>query len=221
MTQVGAATPTTTNLAATGEKGANELGKDDFVKLLMAQLGNQDPTTPVDSEAFVAQLAQFASVELLQKMNTGLEAIVMAEAASNQSAAIDLVGKNISFESDAVTLGDTVPVPLAARVDGPASEVTVAIQDENGKTVRTLHLGATEGGPVAGSWDGLDDAGEPLPPGEYHVTVTATTVDGTAVDATPVHEGHVDGITFTSGVPELLVDGRRLKLSEILEVRSA
>src|SRR5450432_3182658 len=83
------------------------LGKDDFLKLLMAQMSNQDPSNPTDSSTFVAQLAQFANVEQLQSVNQSLDTLLVAQSSSNQTQAIGLIGKNVSYKSSSVTFDGT------------------------------------------------------------------------------------------------------------------
>jgi len=80
--------------------GSNKLGKDQFLQLLMAQLSHQDPTSPADGNAFVAQLAQFASLEMAQNTNSNLEQLLAGQAAGNQTSALGLVGKQVVFRTD-------------------------------------------------------------------------------------------------------------------------
>src|SRR5918911_1658535 len=93
--------------AASGSSSATptsktELGKDDFLKLLTAQLANQDPLQPVDNQAFIAQLAQFSSVEQLQGVSSRLDTLLLATASANQMNTASLVGKDVSFSADGV-----------------------------------------------------------------------------------------------------------------------
>src|SRR5262245_61991177 len=88
----------------TGPGSRTELGKNDFLKLLMAQLSHQDPMSPMDSEAFVAQLAQFASVEQLQGANSRLDGLLVSSAAAQQLSAVSLVGREVTYRSGALEL---------------------------------------------------------------------------------------------------------------------
>lgn len=199
-------------------RGSTELGKDQFVQLLMAQLQNQDPTSPVDSEAFVAQLAQFSSLEQLQGVSARLDSLVLAQASSNQLQTASLVGKDVLFSTDAVELPATGGTTVSGELSGPAESVTVTITDADGKTVRTLTVGRTPEGPVDIAWDGRDEAGVPLPAGAYTVKLAAADAEGKAVDVEPRGRGRVEGVSFANGYPELIVDGRKVKLSDVLEI---
>ena len=100
----------------------NELGKDAFLKLLIAELSNQDPTNPVEDREFISQMATFSSLEQMQNMNKTLES--MSEA--NKFSAVSYIGKAIAFTNDD---GEQVPA------------LVNAVWFENGKTI----LDTTEG----------------------------------------------------------------------------
>ncbi|WP_373049433.1 flagellar hook assembly protein FlgD [Vulgatibacter sp.] len=198
----------------------NSLGKDEFVKLLVTQLSNQDPTAPMDSKDFVAQLAQFANVELLQGVEGRLDALLVAQAANNQTAAAGLVGREVLYRTDEIQLGES-GATVVANLDAPAASVTVTIQDEAGNTVRTLRLGAAAEGPLDVAWDGRDDGGTLLPPGSYGVKIVAADTDGASVPVEQHARGVAHGVSFENGFPELLIGTTRIKLSEIVELHTA
>lgn len=201
--------------------GSSKMGKDEFVKLLMAQLSHQDPTSPMDSEAFVAQLAQFAHVELQQSANSQLESLVMAQAASNQMGAASLVGRDVVFSANTLKLTQGTPVPVHGHLAGPAAKVTAVIKDADGKVVRTLELGSKPEGDFAVSWDGLDDHGARLPSGDYTVQLTAADTGGKSVSVDTRVRGRVTGVSFQNGYPELVVAGTKIKLADVVEIDEA
>jgi flagellar basal-body rod modification protein FlgD len=94
--------------AAPAAPGATALGKDDFLKLLTAQLANQDPLQPVDNQAFVAQLAQFSSLEQLQGVSARLDDLLLATNASTQVTAASLVGKTVEYRNGVDASGKDV-----------------------------------------------------------------------------------------------------------------
>jgi len=196
----------------------NQLGKSDFLKLLMAQLANQDPLQPMDNQAFVAQLAQFASVEQLQAVGERLDTLLVAQASANQMGTASLVGRRVLFRADGVDLPAGGSADFTARLSGPADEVTVAITDASGALVRTLALGPRDGGDQAISWDGRDDRGNSLPAGHYQVIVSATRRDGREVSCSTVAGGTVDGVSFAEGVPMLLVGAARVRLADVVQI---
>ena len=103
-------------------RGWSALGKDEFLKLLMAQMGSQDPTSPSDSEAFVAQLATFAQLELQQSANSNLENILMAQASANQTSMTNFVGKDVTYRTDRLTLERGQPAVAQVRLAGDGRE---------------------------------------------------------------------------------------------------
>jgi flagellar basal-body rod modification protein FlgD len=199
----------------------SELGRDSFVRLLLSQLQSQDPTSPQSSEAFVAQLAQFTTVELMEKQAGHLEALLVAEAAGNQLGVASLVGKEVSFAANTITT-TTAGEPRDLTIDLPSSaeNVVVTVKDAEGRVVRTVNLGARATGQSPFTFDGLDNAGEPLPPGDYSFSVVAT-ASGKPVEATILQHGAVDGVSFIDGVAQLLVGGRKVGLPDVIEINKA
>jgi flagellar basal-body rod modification protein FlgD len=198
--------------------GSNKLGKDQFLQLLMAQLSHQDPTSPADGNAFVAQLAQFASLEMMQNANSNLESLLAGQAAGNQTSALGLVGKEVLFRTDQLTLAAGTATATSARLAAPAQQVTAVVTDGNGKVVRTMQLGAAPEGSVDVVWDGRDDQGAAQPDGHYTIRVTAADQSGKTVDVEQRSSGAVTGVSFENGVPELLLGEQRLKLSAVVQV---
>jgi flagellar basal-body rod modification protein FlgD len=193
------------------------LGKDDFLRLLMAQMSNQDPLSPTDDTAFIAQLAQFSSVEQLQSANENLGNLLLAQAAANQTSAAGLVGKDVQFRTTEVQLG-TGPATLSAQLDSAATSVSATISDSTGHVVRTLDAGSSPAGALSLAWDGRDESGSPVGPGAYTVSITALDARGNAVPVTQSATGRVSGISFAGGVPRLVVDGQQISLSDVIEI---
>ncbi|MFL5263691.1 MAG: flagellar hook assembly protein FlgD [Anaeromyxobacteraceae bacterium] len=196
--------------------GSKELGKDEFLKLLTAQLANQDPLQPVDNQAFIAQLAQFSSVEQLHAVSSRLDTLLLATAAANQMNTASLVGKDVSFKADGVEVAAGAASNLQIKLPSRAN-VTAVVQDASGRTVRTLALGTREGSFDLG-WDGHDEAGNAVAAGHYTVALSAKAVDGTAVTPDARARGRVSGVSFDGGATELLVGGAHVKLPDVVEI---
>src|SRR3954453_14024041 len=103
--------------------GSSTMGKDEFLKLMMAQLSQQDPTAPSDSNAFVAQLAQFSSLEQMQNVNSSLQSLLVGQASENGTSAVNLVGKDVTYKTDKVTIEQGKPVTASAKLGSDATEV--------------------------------------------------------------------------------------------------
>lgn len=213
----GNTTATTTDAAS--KKGATGLDREAFLKLLVAQMSHQDPLQPTEGTEYVAQLSQFAMVEqsVAQSSKLDMLSAQMGGLANGQATA--LVGKSVNVRGHGIAWDGTTATAASATLSGPASKVTVQIQDGNGKTIRTLELGARPGGAMGISWDGKDDAGQPVPRGNYNVKVVATSADGQAVKASQDVTGTVVKVTFEKGYPELQLDsGASAPLSDLVSV---
>ena len=200
-------------------QGSNELGKNEFVKLLMAQMSNQDPTAPSDSQAFVAQLATFAQLELQQTSNASLDNLLLAQASANQTAMANYVGRDVSFKTDTLHLKDSQIATGMADLADDATNVTATITDSNGKPVRSMQLGAHHAGSLSLTWDGRDDFGNRAAAGDYKLSVTASDANKKSVAVSQTAVGHVTGLAFTDGVAMLkLGDDLKIKVSDIAEI---
>lgn len=199
-------------------QGSTKLGKDEFLKLLVAQLANQDPTEPQETSAFVAQLAQFSALEQQQHAVQRLDTLLLGQATANQTSAAAFIGKDVSYRSDKLQFDGMLPASATVSLAKQADKVTVSVTDANGRTVRTLQLGAHQQGPLAVAWDGRDDAGNLVKAGEYKVQAAAFDADGKAVSVDLSATGHVAGVAFEGGVPMLKVDGSLVKMSDITSI---
>ncbi|MFT3838923.1 MAG: flagellar hook capping FlgD N-terminal domain-containing protein [Myxococcaceae bacterium] len=212
-TVMGSTTPTTASAM-----GSSALGKDEFMKLLLAQLAQQDPTQPVDNQQFIAQLAQFSSVEQMTSMNQSMESLLVAQAGANQMQSISMVGKTVDFKSDHVAVSGGYTT-IQGNLSGPAEHVYATLKDASGKEVGKIDCGASTGGNFSFSHvQALDSNGKPLPDGSYSVTLTASDANGKAVTVSSAGSGIVKGVSFSNGYAELLVGDMRIKLSDVTEI---
>ncbi|MFM2042810.1 MAG: putative basal-body rod modification protein FlgD [Pseudomonadota bacterium] len=153
-----------------------------FLKLLTAQLTNQDPLSPVDPTQFVAQLAQFSTVEQAVESNTRLGEVLSQLRASGDRMDLAYLGREVEVESDRITLSAEGATQARYTVPEGADRVTLRILDADGTVVRTLPAG-TAPGPRDLIWDGRGDGGGPLAPGSYRVEVAAQDSAGKALAA--------------------------------------
>ncbi|MDC8012844.1 flagellar hook assembly protein FlgD [Tahibacter soli] len=184
-----------------------ELGQDDFLRLMAEQMRNQDPTKPLDSTGFLAQLAQFSTVKGIQGVNDSLLGVGAMLGESQALQAASMVGRDAYLSTDHVTLD--APVANAPReirgvaTAGAAGPVVVTIKNAAGQVVRTLTVEATGAGDVDFSWDGKGDDGTALPAGEYKFSATS---GGT--DAALQFAARIDSVSFTPQGMVLNVHGQ-------------
>lgn len=213
--------PTTKSAADTAAKGA--LDKDAFMRLLVAQLANQDPMSPSDPSEFVAQLSQFSSLEQLVNLKEGMDLLAVTETAGTSAQMVSFIGKSVQFGDAAIPWkpGDA-PVTTRFELSESAKDVTVRIVDAKGNEVERRSLGARPGGEHTFVFDGRKADGSKLPEGSYHVELVAEDADGKALALKQWSQGIVTGVTFEAGYPQLmLADGRTIGLSQVFEVGSS
>ena len=196
----------------------NELGKDEFLMLLVAQLQNQDPLNPTDSTEYVAQLAQFSSLEQLMSVNGNLEAIQGYQTSLNRSLATSLFGKTIVATGNAVELQDGQTSTITFTLPEAADEGTVNIYDAAGNFVVSLQPEDWNEGEHSIEWDGKTGENETLPPGVYLFDVQAVDADGNSIEAETFIEGVVTGAKYEKGNVYLTINEKIVPLSSVIEV---
>jgi len=189
-------------------KTASTLGIDDFLTLMSTQLNNQDPLKPLDSSAFVAQLAQFGTVSGIQSMQTSLATLADSLRASQALSGATLVGHQILAPGTEATYTTGSSIGGAVQVPSGASAVGVNVYDAAGTLVRHLSVPATAG-QQAFSWDGRADDGASLPGGTYTFKAMAN-VGGAAEALQPLLQGTVGSVSIGSDGTSLTLNTREL-----------
>ena len=204
--------------ASTPAVGKNTLGKDDFLKLLIAQLQAQDPLEPLDAQDFSAQLAQFTTLEQITNVNENLTEIKTFEQALSNSAALNLIGKQVEAPGNVFQFVSGTPLTIGYGLEHDASEVTIDIFDFDGNKVKTLTLGEQGEGAQRATWTGLDSAGQPVETGTYTFQVIASDASGNSVETLSFTQGVVSDVIFENGQAFVRVNGEIVPISEIIRV---
>lgn len=199
------------------------LGKDDFLKLLTVQLRYQDPLNPMENTEFVAQMAQFSSLEQLQNMNQTMERSQAAEAelqaAFKNNLVTSLVGKAVEVPTQEVAYdGETTEV--AYRLGPQARSASLQILDARGQMVRELELDTSQAYNTV-EWDGKSVSGDKVPKGAYLAVVTAAGPGGVPVEADMLKRVRVDAVRYAGSEARIWADGRELALSDLRGVVEA
>jgi flagellar basal-body rod modification protein FlgD len=182
------------------------MGTEDFLTLLVAQLENQNPLDPADTEQFTDQLAQFSQVEQLINANDKLdEMITDGEDSASDVDVNSFVGLDVTATVTSMTIDDGSVTPGFYEVDEPA-EVIVYVYDADGTKVATLAQGEVTAGSYLISWDGTDDAGDSLDDGEYSYVVMANSGDGYQ-EVQSYLSGTVDAVSYQDGKGYLVISG--------------
>jgi flagellar basal-body rod modification protein FlgD len=208
-----------TETRPTPEKtGPRQLGQDDFLKLLITQLKNQDPLKPTDNTEFVSQLAQFSQLEQTAKQAQLLQKSLDAQTASLQYTLLPMIGRTITIGQELIQLGDG-PAPFGYTLDKSASKVLVTIQDQQGHVVRSLEYLDRPVGPHTAVWDGQDQNGTLLPKGIYRYLISAVDSEGKPVNVEGRASLVVSGVRMEEGQAKLLVGDLAVDPSDIVELR--
>ncbi|MDA8429063.1 MAG: flagellar hook assembly protein FlgD [Geobacteraceae bacterium] len=199
-------------------KSSLGLSSDDFLKLFVAQLQNQDPLAPQDPAAMLTQLSQMTMVEQANNTNTALNNLLTAQNNSTSINSVSFIGKTVTANGNAAVFDGSSPTSLQYNLPAAASSGTVTITDAAGNTIRTAALGAQASGNSSFSWDGRDNSGALVPAGAYSFAVNATSTNGTAIAATTYTTGRVDGINVASGTPVLTIGAATVSLSNVISI---
>jgi flagellar basal-body rod modification protein FlgD len=198
--------------------GGGELGKDDFLKLLIAQLSAQDPLDPMGAQDFSAQLAQFSGLEQMTNVNANLEIIQKLETASQNNSALNLIGKTVESYGNAFSHSENASETLSYSLDSDATSIRIDIFDNSNSQVDLVRLGGQTQGKNNASWDGFDKNGNPLPAGTYSYTVKAENYNGDTIGVDTFTSGLVSDVVFGDGEAHAIVNGKELPISSIKRV---
>jgi flagellar basal-body rod modification protein FlgD len=198
--------------------GSTELGEDVFLRLLVTQLQNQDPTNPVSNEQFVAQLAQFSQLEQLQGLSGQMDDLTMLNASMNNAAMTNLLGQTVVARGDTFHYDGDGGQTLLWDASGAAAEATVTVRDADGNVVYSEEIGALGSGEGSWTWDGRGLDGQPMPEGDYTFTVAAFDGEGSEVEVTELVRGVVDSMDFASGSASPTIDGVPIDMAAIVRL---
>jgi flagellar basal-body rod modification protein FlgD len=211
--------------ASTASRVATD--KDTFLKLLIAQLTHQDPMNPVEDKEFIAQLAQFTSVEELQNLNKSMESLNSAYLRQQSMSAVGLIGQYVEAPGDMVTIagvgtdrGYSSPINFSLPRDTPALTMNVYAIDANGnpsRLVASRNLGSCAAGEAQVQWDGRDNNGNAMNDGVYIVSFSANDVDGKGMMVSSTSSGKVIRVEMSQDGNHTLVlqDLRTVKFNDV------
>jgi flagellar basal-body rod modification protein FlgD len=202
---------------AAGAQPAGNNTQDAFLKLLVAQLKNQDPLNPMDNSQITSQKAQISTVSGIDKLNTTLQAMATSFSAGQSLQATAMIGHSVLVPGSRLQLQNGaasggIELPL------PADKVTVSVLDGAGQVVRKVDLGSQAAGVLAFQWDGVTDSGASAAPGSYSFTVEAVQ-GGSKIDAVALSAGVVGGVNQGKDGVTLKVNGvGPIALSDVRQV---
>ena len=217
-------TPTQSVSSLTGEanvqEAVSELGADVFLRLLVTQLQSQDPTNPTENGEFVAQLAQFTTLEETTNTNALLEQLIGQDVQRTQFDLVNFIGRTVVTEGDTISLGETDQPILTYALNDTATSVTIEILGEDGQVLRSIQ---SESPGTAGAhdvhWDGLDEDGDRLLEGVYQFRVNAIHANGAPVSNFTFARERVSNIVLGAENPIVVQSGKTLNTQDIISIQ--
>jgi flagellar basal-body rod modification protein FlgD len=201
----------------TGSAALNSLSANfgDFLKLLMTQLQNQDPTSPLDTNQFTSELVQFSSVEQQIDTNTSLTQLIQLTQGGEVMQASAMTGKRVTVSSDHVPLQNGQGT---IQFTSPAAEpVDISIYNDSGAKLSDVTLMAVKG-TNTWTWNGTNSAGTALPDGSYKVAVTGANADGSTSALTFSVVGTATGVQSQSNSIQLQLGALSVDFSKVQSV---
>jgi flagellar basal-body rod modification protein FlgD len=197
---------TASGASGTGSTVAGtSLGGTDFLTLMLAQLKNQDPTSPVDSNTFLSQLASLSQVQGITQLNTSFSALSNSLVSNQAMQASSLLGHQALVGSTTATLAGAA-VTGAVQIPQTTSDAVLNISDSSGALVRQIDLGANSSGLANYSWDGKKADGSQAPPGTYKLSAQYAGAASGSTAATTYVNGTVQSVTMGAGTTGLTLN---------------
>lgn len=191
---------------------------DTFLSLLTAQLQNQDPLDPLDTEKFTSQLVEFASVEQSIATNRNLESLISLQSLVGRQSALGFVGRTVEIATDrafseGAGAGWTYETPTGAAA------VRLSVIDASGQVVGSA-IGDARAGAHEFQWNGKDSAGADAPPGVYRLRAEAVDAAGATLAVAIRSAVRVDAASFIGEEASLETAIGAIGLSSILRVNA-
>lgn len=199
--------------------GNKEMGKDAFMTLLLTQMKNQDPTSPLKSHEMAAQLAQFTSLEKLHNINTEIVGLRKDQQPDHNFQALNFIGRSITTDNSKIGRLDTADQhDVRFNLPQDAASVKMHIKDANGALIRSLEYKNLKAGKNELRWNGMTEDGRQAPVGDYHVMMEATGNNGRKLGVEMKSEGIISGVNFTPKGPQLLIGKQVVNMSDVKSI---
>lgn len=201
-------------------KRNDELGQSDFLTLMITQFRNQDPFKPMENGDFLAQLAQFSTVNGIDSLNSAFSGLADSIRGEQALQAANLVGRSVMAVTDTGYLPGGGSINGIVELPSSASAVQIDIIDANGELLRTIDLGQQPAGLARFSWDGRDASGDRVEAGHYRIE--ARVVRGSEVENTPTAiESRIESVTLGQFGSQMLLNlagGGSMSLAQVYQI---
>jgi flagellar basal-body rod modification protein FlgD len=191
--------------------------QDQFMKLLVTQMQNQDPLNPMDNSQMTSQLAQLSTVSGIEKINATLQSMITGYQSTQVLQAASMIGHGVMVNGSSMNLNNGAAL-FGVSLPSNASSVNVTVLDANGQPVHSFDVGAQQAGLLPLQWDGTTDTGAKAADGAYSFRVTA--LQGSqALNAQTLSYGQVASVATNAQGIKLTVPGLgEVKMSDVLQI---
>jgi flagellar basal-body rod modification protein FlgD len=197
------------------------LKQEDFFALLTEQLANQDPTKPVNNDQLVAQMTSFTTADGISQLNEKFGNFASSMTSNQALQASSLIGQDVLVTGNIGHIAEVGQGVTGVIINEQTSQNTkIAIQNSQGEVVRTMSVGTLAAGNAQFNWDGTDQDGNPLPPGDYAVQVQGD-VFGAPTSLPTAINRHVDSVSLagsSQGVVLNLEGDVSIKLDDVIQI---
>jgi flagellar basal-body rod modification protein FlgD len=218
-------TTTSSSSSSSSSTSTGGLGKDDFLQLMVTKLQYQDPLNPASDTDYIAQLAQFSSLEQLSNISDELTSSnqwsYLQSQSLNNVLASNLVGREVKADFSGVYLDDSGEANFSYTTKQAATEVKFEVLNSSGTHVATISADDVAAGSHSITWDGKDDRGNSVAAGYYTVKATATNTDGTTFTPDMSVSGIVTNVVYNDGSAYVVIDGLQIALGDIKSIGQA
>jgi flagellar basal-body rod modification protein FlgD len=178
--------------------GSNDLGQNEFMKLMIAQMENQNPLDPQDNGAFISQLAEFSSLEEMQKISGSVNDFSTQFQSSQALQASAMVGRTVLVPATSSPLSNAGSISGIVDLEKSASSLNISIFNDSGELVNQFDLGQQPSGTVPFVWDGTNSEGEQMPFDNYTIKAQASRSEG-AEQAATLLSANVNSVSIAQG----------------------
>jgi flagellar basal-body rod modification protein FlgD len=193
------------------------LGKDDFLKLLLVELQNQDPTKPQDSDKILQQTSDLASLEASTNTNKSLENLSKSMAISSQFSAISTIGKMADMGTDSISLEQGKSVDFGVYFPEDVQSGQIEIQNNQGITIDTIDIKGLDKGTTNFDWDGKDKNGASFKEGYYKIKISYSNYDGESKNG-KFGIYPIEAVKFNGSQAEVRLGTSYIPLSSVKEI---
>ena len=135
-------------------KAKDQLGQEDFLKLMTTQLQNQDPFAPMENGEFIAQMAQFSTVTGITSMDESLKNVAAKLGETRIATAANMLGHSVLVPGKIARADDDGSVNGVIDLPSASTNVNVVFKSQNGEIIDTINLGNQSSGLVGFAWHG-------------------------------------------------------------------